>query len=137
MDDLATIRVAPLKDRAGQQLHNLLFTRLNPKGQPVVPAYALHVDLKQRIRKVGIRKDETATRANLILTAAYVLKPVDRDIVVLEGELSSFNSYNILDSQFPTYVSENDALKRGLRELSDDLRIRLAAFFATESAAAR
>lgn len=137
VDDLATVRVVPLKDRAGQQLHNLLLTRLNPKGQPTAPAYLLNIDLTRTTREVGIRKDETATRANLVLTASYALKPVDRDTVVLRGELRSFNSYNILESQFPSYVSENDALKRGLRELSDDLRIRLAAFFATKSAAAR
>ena len=38
---LAKIRIEPITDRIGQQLHNLLLDRLNPKGRPV----AAHCDL--------------------------------------------------------------------------------------------
>src|SRR3546814_3898108 len=38
---LATVRIDPLRDRAGQQMHNFLRDRLNPEGQPVSPSYRL------------------------------------------------------------------------------------------------
>jgi LPS-assembly lipoprotein len=130
-DDLAAVRVVPLTDRIGQQFHNMLLDRLNPKGQSSRPDYALNVKLTKTINKVAIRKDETASRANMILRASFILRDQETTEALLRGDLRSINSYNILDSQFPTYVSEADAVERGLRELSDDLRIRLAVYFST------
>jgi LPS-assembly lipoprotein len=130
-DDLATVRVAPLEDRIGQQFHNMLIDRLNPRGQSSRPDYTLYVDLAKTVTEVSIRKDETASRANLILRATFILRDQETTEALLRGDLRSINSYNILDSQFPTYVSEADALERGLRELSDDLRVRLAVYFST------
>ena len=48
--------------------------------------------------------------------------------VLYRGESQAINSYNILQSPFATYVSENDARKRGLRVVSEEIRLRLAAF---------
>ncbi len=128
-DELAAVRVTPLEDRIGQQFHNLLIDRLNPRGQPVEPAYTLKLELTKSTQGVNVRKDETATRANLILRASFALYAVGSDEALLQGSVNSINSYNILDSQFQTFVSEEDALKRGLRELSDDIRVRLATYF--------
>src|SRR3546814_10930071 len=52
---LATVRIDPLRDRAGQQMHNFLRDRLNPEGQPVSPSYRLQVQLVERSeeRRVG------------------------------------------------------------------------------------
>jgi len=128
-DDLAVVRVVPLSDRIGQQFHNMLIDRLNPKGQSRRPDYDLYVELTKTIYKVAIRKDKTASRANMILRASFILRDQKTTQALLRGNLRSINSYNILDSQFPTYVSEADAVERGLRELSDDLRVRLAIYF--------
>jgi LPS-assembly lipoprotein len=111
-DLMAAVRINPLPDRAGQQLHNLLRDQLNPGGQPLQPAYVLDLRLVQDTENVGIRKDETATRANLTLSSSFVLRAA-------------------LDVQYPTDVAEADALARGLRELSEDIKLQLAVFFAT------
>ncbi len=42
---MAAIRISPLPDRIGQQMHNLLRDRLNPAGQPLDPAYTLDIRL--------------------------------------------------------------------------------------------
>lgn len=131
VDRLAAVRIEPLPDRAGQQLHNLLRDRLNPRGQPVRPAYRLEIQLARTTEKVGIRKDETATRANLILNSAFVLRAMADDRVLYSGRVSSINSYNILDSQYPTDIARADALERGLRELSEDIKLHLAIYFST------
>ena len=128
-DDMSLIYVRPLPDRTGQQLHNLLLNRLNPRGQPRNPGYVLNVRLSESIRELGIRKDETATRANLRLEASFTLRRADTRQVLIKGRGLSVNSYNILQSQYATLTSENDARARGLRELSDFIQARLAAFF--------
>jgi len=126
---MAAIRIQPLPDRIGQQMHNLLRDRLNPTGQPRAPGYRLEVQLNESREELGIRKDETATRANLILSASFILSEIGSSRVLLQGTTSSVNSYNILTSQFATTFSENDARGRALRELSDDIRTRLGIYF--------
>ncbi len=129
-DSLETIQIAALPDRSGQQLHNLLRDRINPRGQPISPEYVLRISLSERTEELAIAEDETATRANLRLSANFTLTDVESNEVVMTGSSRSANSYNIVDSQYATYVSENDARERALRELSEDIRLRLATYFA-------
>ena len=108
--------------------------QLNPGGQPARPVYVLDVRLTLHTEKVGIRKDETATRANLFLDSRFTLRAAADNRVLYEDQVSSINSYNILDQPYPTDVAEADALSRGLRELSEDIKLRLAGYFASEDA---
>ena len=130
-DQLAAVRIEPLRDRAGQQLHNFLRDELNPEGQPIDPDYKLRVELSQHVEELAFRQDETATRANIVIKTAFVLRAADDDRVLYSGRASSIHSYNILDEQYPTDVSAADALRRGLRELSQDIKLRLAVYFQT------
>ena len=129
-DGLAATRIQPVNGRVGQQLHNLLRDRLNPSGQSSTPAYLLEVELSKSITQLGIRKDETATRANLTMTAKFKLRDAQSKRILLRSRSVSVSSYNILDALYATTVAEKDAVKRGLRELADDIRLRLAVYFA-------
>jgi len=131
VDQLAAVRIEPLKDRAGQQLHNFLRDELNPDGQPINPDYKLEIELTERTEKLAFRQDETATRANIILNSAFVLRAAEDDRVLYQGRVSSINSYNILDEQYATDISRDDAIERGLRELSQSIKLRLAVYFST------
>jgi len=129
VNDLASVYVVPLRDRAGQVFHNFLRDRLNPRGLPADPAYVLAIELTESTQEVAIRADETATRGNLLLRAKFVLTRRDNDQILFNGESNSITSYNILSSQFATYTSEEEARRRGLRELSDRIRLQLGTFF--------
>jgi len=128
-DQLAAVRVAPLPDRAGQQMHNLLRDRLNPQGQPIRPRYLLEVRLHELRENLGIRVDETATRANLTVVASFALRESGTGELLYRSDARSTNSFNILTSQFATDVAENDARERALRELADSIRTRLGIYF--------
>ncbi len=134
-DGLAATRIQPIAGRTGQQLHNLLRDRLNPAGQSTTPDYVLEVAVSKRITELGIRVDETATRANLTMTARFTLRNAKTKRALLSSKSVSVNSYNILDALYATTVAENDAVKRGLRELANDIRLRLAVYFANSSTA--
>ena len=129
-DRLASVRILPLPDRIGQKVHNLLRDRLNPQGQPLRPDFLLEVRLSEVLDELGIRKDETATRANLTVIADFVLRDARTNVELFKGRSRAINSYNILESPFATLFSESDARDRGLREISDEIRDRLAAYFA-------
>ncbi|MGF1608631.1 MAG: LPS assembly lipoprotein LptE [Kiloniellales bacterium] len=129
VNDLASVYVMPLRDRTGQIFHNYLRDRLNPRGLPGDPAYVLRIRLTETTEQLAIRSDETATRANLRLRASFSLSRRDNDQQLFEGVTNAITSYNILSSQFATYTSEQDARNRGLRELSERVRLQLATFF--------
>ncbi len=129
---MAAIRISPLPDRIGQQMHNLLRDRLNPTGQPRKPAYVLGIRLSESREDLGIRKDETATRANLNLSAQFTLTATDSGSRLYGGQVNSVSSFNILTSPFATGFSEADARARALRELADDIRTRLGIYFSRQ-----
>lgn len=130
-DQLAATRVQPIQDRVGQQLHNLLRDRLNPLGQPAKPLYRLTIQLTERTRSLGIRRDATATRANLTMTAKFTLTDYAGGGVLYRGNAVSVNSYDILEleQQFSTMTSEADARVRALQDISENVRLRLAGYF--------
>ena len=128
----AETRIVPLTGQSGQKLHNLLRDRLNPEGQRVEHRYVLRVLLQSRVVSVAIREDETATRANLIVTASYTLSSRE-GAVLFQARSESVNSYNILDAFYATSVSEEDALDRGLREVANEIERRLGIYFSRDA----
>lgn len=126
---LASVRIDPLRDRVGQQMHNFLRDRLNPDGQPTAPSYRLHIELRETLTELGVRRDETASRANLRMDANFALLAYGGEAPLLMGRSSSTTSYDILNNPFATTVSEADARERALREVADDIQTRLALYF--------
>lgn len=129
-DDFAAIRIAPLGERSGQMLHNMLRDRLNPYGQPVTPRYELKLVLAETSEESGIQRDETATRVTLTLQAAFALNDLQTGQVLTQGHSRASSGYNILDNRYATTVSGEDAYERALTELAEDIKLRLAAYFA-------
>lgn len=140
--ELAAIRIAPIADRTGQLLYNELRDRLNPRGKPATPLYILRVTLVETREELAFRGDETATRANLLLTANYVLQRAasqggsGEEVTVAKGESRVTASYDILESQYATLVSIDDARGRAVQVLGDDIQARLAVVLSRASAAA-
>ncbi len=127
--ELAQVRVEVIQDRIGQKLRNFLLDRINPEGQPAQPLYSLRVETNTSRTDLGIERDETATRAIMVLTAEYSLLDAAGRTVLIQGSTQSTNSFNIVASDFATLSGETDALERAAREVSDDIKTRLALYF--------
>ena len=127
-ETLAAVRIGNIPDRAGQQLQNFLLTRFNPTGREKLPAYQLSIQLRERQQGLGIRRDETASRAKLTVTPNYRLHNLETSAIALSGEVQVVNSYDILDQQFATLLAEQDARTKALRLLADDIATRVAIF---------
>jgi len=130
---MAEILISPLPDRIGQQMHNLLRDRLNPAGQPLDPTYILDIRLSELKTELSIRKDETATRANLNLSARFTLSSTQSGSRLYSDHVRAVNSYDILTSPFATGFAEDDARARALRELADSIQTRLGIFFSRKA----
>jgi len=135
VDELAQIRIEAIPDRIGQQMYNMLRERLNSRGKPTQPKYALKVRLTETRDTLFLEKDETATRANLTLKANFQLTRLADEKLVVEGLSRAVSSYDILASQFASVVSEQDARLRGVRAIVDDIKTRVSVVLSADAAA--
>ena len=130
--ELSTIQVAPIKDRIGQQLRNLLLDRINPTGSPRKPKYNLTVQISESKQELAIKKTDISTRANLRFTAKFQLQGIEQFAGrMLTGEAKIVTSYNILSSNFGTLATEQNARQRAVRELSNEITNRIASYLQT------
>lgn len=127
---LQQVSINPIKSRTGQILRNYLIDRMNPSGQPGgSAAYSLAITIGIQKQELGIRRDETATRANLIMTATYVIQERASGATIFRATSRTVTSYNILDEEFATVIAERNARSRGAEQLADDITTRVALYF--------
>lgn len=126
---LAGIRVDPIADRAGQYLRNQLLDLMTPRGRPRRPRHALRVDLREIIQELAIARNAFATRANLRLTATFVLTDLASGKTLVSDTDTVIGSYNILTSDYATLIEQKDARERASRELAGLIRTRIALYF--------
>ena len=127
--ELASIKVASIADRRGQELRNLLYTDLNPKGVPARPVYVLDTTLSVAKQDLAIAKDETVTRANLIIVARYIMRAIETGHVLFRGESSATTSFDVVRSEYANIAAEQDAQSRALKAISGDMSLRLSFYF--------
>ena len=127
--EFAAIRIEPISDRIGQQLHNHLLDLLNPRGRAVDTKYVLLVKLKGSTQGLAIAKSELATRTNYRLNATFQLVTTSNNEVVLGSSPIVVSSYDTLTSNFATLMAEKDAKTRAVRDLSQIIRTQLAVYF--------
>lgn len=133
-DELAAVEIPVVPDRQGQILRNNLIRLFNPDGRPSLPRYRLSVGLTLSEVELGIRRDDTATRANLIASARYVLTD-SAGAALTSGSSQAVASFNILDDEFATLTGSEDARNRALAEIAEDIRTRIAIHFVDQPAA--
>ena len=122
------IYVAPIDDRLGTLLRTELRRALGENAKSNQKLYTLNVQVKEGTVGLGVQKDATATRANLIVSAQASLFDQE-DQTLFSVDVSSRNSYNLLTETYATVEARNDAQRRGVRELAQQIRSHLAVYF--------
>lgn len=126
--ELDSVQVAHLPDREGQMLRTLLTQRFNPDDRRATPRFELKINLKKSISNLGVRRDATATRANLSMTADFLLVEMHTGKQSYKGQSSITVSYNILDDRFATVAAQQNAIERALLVIADTIKTRVSAF---------
>ena len=125
-----SVSVSNIPNQDGQYLRNKLIDTIYINGIPQNPRYRLSMTgLNESITPLGIRKDETATRAQMRISVKLNLIDVKTGETVLNRGLIATNSFNQLSSQYTTNVSNQYARERALDELSRQTVKELALFF--------
>ena len=129
---LATVEIGDIADRSGQKMRNLLIDRFYHDRRPAAAEYRLEVALEAGEQSLAIEKDASASRAQWTATATYRLVHRPSGKVVLQGSSRAVPGYNVNYYQWGSFVSEQDALDRGIEYISDEIRTRVALYFARD-----
>jgi len=126
VDEFANVSIRSLPNREGMKLRQVLREELQPRGMTRA-VYDLDVNLATQIQELGIRKDATSSRANMVMVATFRLNEGGRP--VFGDRVQSIVSYNILDDQYATVASQADAENRGIKQLGAEIKTRLGVYF--------
>jgi LPS-assembly lipoprotein len=131
---MAGIRIDPIANREGQQLHNALRDRFNPLGQPASSDYTLDVNLTIRTYGALSQRDLSASRRNVELLAFYVLRD-NADKVVMTDRSTITTGYDEFDDPFNDISAYEDTIRRGTLQLAEQIRTRVAVFMTANTPA--
>ena len=127
-DQLELVTVPPIADHVGQLVRIELTNRLTPTQPAPTALYTLPVTLTESRASLAVRKDASATRANLTINATFELYRISDGFRLTSGNIRSVNSYDVVDSDYATLVAESDTRRRGAKDIADGIIDRLAIF---------
>ena len=84
--------------------------------------------IEEQKTDLDITIDSEATRKQIKLTTTMFLKDKNTGAVVLTRSLSAITSYNVLDSQFTTRISEQDVREAALADLARQIETQTILF---------
>lgn len=120
----SSIRVADPSDKNGFDLVERLEERL---GRPKADRFDLTYSIKTTATGVGITPDNAITRYNLNGVIDWVLTDRTIGTRVTGGQVKSFTSYSATGSTVAGLAAQEDAARRLMRILADQITARLLA----------
>ena len=126
---MTQVFVEPIPGRQGVHLRNQLMDALTPEGTPASAGYRLAIKLEDVKEGLAILENTQITRYNYTLLARYELRDSVSGEVLDHGTARAIAAYNVAESQFATQSAERDAQERAMREVGEDIRLRLALYF--------
>lgn len=129
-DRLAQVEIGNIPNQEGQYLRNALIDRFYRHSRPENPQYLLLIKpVRENLVDLDITKSADATRGQLRLSTGIELKEKGSKTPLLERDLRSITSYNILSSEFSTRVSEENARTNALDDLARQIELQLNLYF--------
>lgn len=121
---IGPVEVSEIDGKAGHVLRTELTRLLAVETGAGAPS-SLQVTLTEQVIPLGIRRDESATRAEIRLTANYVLTPANQT-PAMRGSLTTVANYDIPEAAFGEIAAQDDARERAAETLAQRFRAELA-----------
>lgn len=108
-----------------RQLENLI----NPLNKKTKKIYRLDVSMTKTQSALAIQQDATVTSYRLLVNADYELSYAPKRTLLTKGRISNFSSYDQVDSQYSTLVSEQFSSEQLLKETAKRLQLKIISDF--------
>ena len=126
---LGQVSINPLPNRSGQYLRNALIDRFYKNGYPTNPIYQLKIGtLKENKTAFDITIESEATRYQLKISTALNMIDTRTSQNVLQRNIYAVSSYNVLESEFSTRVSEQNAREAILNDLARQIEQQITLY---------
>lgn len=123
---IGAVDVPEVPGKAGHAFRTELTRMLDAeaRGSSATPR-RLEVNMAEKVNALGLRVDESATRADLILTADYKLFDLNGEEMV-KGKVTAVAAYDIPVQAYGAAAAQDDARERAGVLLAENLRTDLA-----------
>lgn len=123
---IGPVSVGEIEGKSGHvlrtELDRILAVENTGAGEPA----QLEITLRENITPLGLRLDESATRAELRLTANYVLTPPPGQGRAIRGALTTIVNYEAPTAAFGEITAQDDARERAAETMAQRFRAELA-----------
>jgi LPS-assembly lipoprotein len=129
---LAAVRIGRTYGRNGQLLHQALQRRLAARDRTAPAArYELNVSLLPAYEAQGYRRDGSASRVRMVMSAPWALQTISVPAQpIANGTARAVDSYNVIENEyFASIVSSEVAERRLVEMVAEDIVLRLALAF--------
>jgi len=127
---LNDIAIPQPKTRLEQVVRNELVRLMTPQGAPRNARYRLEIVPTVSTDDVFVQKNTNVRRIQYQLNVNYRLFDTGGRKPVITGHSFSLVSYTRVVSEYANIRSEENARKKAARAVSEDIRTRLASYFA-------
>jgi LPS-assembly lipoprotein len=135
-EQLASVKVEPVKDRIGQMLVPSLRGGLNPDGLKVAQRYTLMITLSRSLSDFAIRKDGTASRQLYAASVSFSMQDGQQHTTVLTGVASANDSYDVGENPFTSIVASSDADRKAADAMSQQIQNQIIVYLRRQASAA-
>lgn len=127
--NLSQIDINVIPNREGQFLRNLLIDRFYINGYPASPNYKLSVSpIRENVSNFDITISDEATRRQLNLQTKMHLIDITTNKTVLTRPLTAITSYNVLESEYSTIVTEQSAREAALGDIARQIEQQIVLY---------
>ncbi|MBU1209839.1 MAG: hypothetical protein KJ587_01020 [Alphaproteobacteria bacterium] len=130
---LASLSIAPIPGRVGQQLRNELIFQANGGADPLTPEYRLDIAIREGITSTLVRQTGDARGQVYNLDAKFKVTRLSDKKVVLSGTSFGRAGFERFDSIYSNVRARRDAEDRAAKTVAVDMKARLAAFLAASA----
>lgn len=124
--DLSMVDVQVDNSRLGQLLKAEITDGINPDFRAAKKLYSMRITLAEREIYLFINPDGTSSRGDIEYRTTYQLRRIADGTVLHSGRIFRVSSYNMAETaDYASFVTEEDARKRGIHELAEDYRLRI------------
>ncbi len=131
--ELSNIQIPEPKNRLQQLIRNNLISTMSPPGQEGDGRYTLVLVPQSDEFDLVIERNTDVSRRSYRLKVAFSLRDGSSGRQIYSGSTFSEVSYDKITSEFANLQAKTNAEERAARQVSQDIRTRLAAYFATRS----
>jgi LPS-assembly lipoprotein len=127
---LSSIAIAEQKTRSGQIVRNNLVSSF---GSSAEQAFTLRLMPEEKTQEVSALAGQKLSRHRLKLKVKFELLSRQSQEVVTSGASFSNVSYDTVEQPIADLRAVENARERAAREVAEDVRLRLAAYFSAQN----